>query len=189
MVTWEAGFRSFSTKRPFTSPEDIKGTKLRAFKNDMFLQLLAAMGWNTVVMPVTEAYLAIQQGVVEGQENPIDTIYSQKFYEVAPILTLTEHVYSPIPMSISERTWKRLSKEDQAGIRKAAVEASAFSRQEVKGNDDKVLAEMVAKGAKVNRVDKAVFRKAMAPVYDTARKEYGADVVDALLKEAAALKR
>ena len=189
LSTWEAGFRSFSTKRPFTSPEDIKGTKLRAFKNDMFLQLLAAMGWNTVVMPVTEAYLAIQQGVVEGQENPIDTIYSQKFYEVAPILTLTEHVYSPIPMSISERTWKRLSKEDQAGIRKAAVEASAFSRQEVKGNDDKVLAEMVAKGAKVNRVDKAVFRKAMAPVYDTSRKEYGADVVDALLKEAAALKR
>jgi tripartite ATP-independent transporter DctP family solute receptor len=189
LSTWEAGFRSFSTKRPFTSPADIKGTKLRAFKNDMFLQLLSAMGWNPVVMPVTEAYLAIQQGVVEGQENPIDTIYSQKFYEVAPILTLTEHVYSPIPMAISERTWKKLSSADQGGIRKAALEAAAFSRQEVKGNDDKVLAEMVAKGATVNRVDKAVFRKAMEPVYETARKDYGAEVVDRLLAEAAALKR
>ncbi|MGE0799544.1 MAG: TRAP transporter substrate-binding protein [Lautropia sp.] len=189
LSTWEAGFRSFSTKRPFTGPDDIKGTKLRAFKNDMFLQLLTAMGWNPVVMPVTEAYLAIQQGVVEGQENPIDTIYSQKFYEVAPILTLTEHVYSPIPMAISQRTWAKLSAQDQAGVRKAALESAAFSRQEVKGNDDKVLAEMVAKGAKVNRIDKAVFRKAMEPVYESARKEYGKDVVDGLLGEAAQLKR
>ncbi len=189
LSTWEAGFRSFSTKRAFKSPDDIKGTKLRAFKNDMFLQLLGAMGWNAVVMPVTEAYLAIQQGVVEGQENPIDTIYSQKFYEVAPVLTLTEHVYSPIPMAVSERTWKRLSKEDQAGVKKAAVESSAFSRQEVKNSDEKVLAEMVAKGASVNRIDKAPFRKVMAPVYETARKDYGQDVVDSLLAEAAALKR
>ncbi|MEO6269900.1 MAG: TRAP transporter substrate-binding protein [Lautropia sp.] len=189
LSTWEAGFRSFSTKRAFKTPDDIKGTKLRAFKNDMFLQLLGAMGWNAVVMPVTEAYLAIQQGVVEGQENPIDTIYSQKFYEVAPVLTLTEHVYSPIPMAVSERTWKRLSKEDQAGVRKAAVEASAFSRQEVKNSDEKVLAEMVTKGATVNRIDKAPFRKVMAPVYETARKDYGQDVVDSLLAEAAALKR
>ena len=189
LSTWEAGFRSFSTKRPFSSPADIKGTKLRAFKNDMFLQLLGAMGWNTVVMPVTEAYLAIQQGVVEGQENPIDTIYSQKFYEVAPVLTLTEHVYSPIPMAISEITWKKLSKADQAAVKKAAVEASAFSRQEVKGNDEKLLAEMTAKGAKVNRVEKAPFRKVMDPIYETARKDYGKDVVDSLLSEAAALKR
>jgi TRAP-type C4-dicarboxylate transport system substrate-binding protein len=112
-----------------------------------------------------------------------------KFYEVAPVLTLTEHVYSPIPMAISERTWKRLSPQDQQGVRKAALEAAAFSRQEVKGNDEKVLAEMVAKGAKVNRVDKAVFRKAMEPVYESARKEYGKEVVDGLLNEAAALKR
>jgi TRAP-type transport system periplasmic protein len=189
LSTWEAGFRSFSTKRPFTSPADINGTKLRAFKNDMFLQLLGAMGWNPVVMPVTEAYLAIQQGVVDGQENPIDTIYSQKFYEVAPVLTLTEHVYSPIPMAVSERAWKKLSAEDQAGVKKAALEASAFSRQEVKNNDEKLLAEMVAKGATVNRVDKAVFRKLMEPVYETARKDYGKDVVDRLLAEAAAMKR
>lgn len=188
LATWEAGFRSFSTKRPFTTPADIKGTKLRAFKNDMFLQLLGAMGWNTVVMPVTEAYLAIQQGVVEGQENPIDTIFSQKFYEVAPILTLTEHVYSPIPMAVSERTWKRFSTADQAAVRKAALEASAFSRKEVKDNDERLLAEMVAKGATVNRVDKEPFRQVMAPVYEAARKEYGAEAVDRLLAEAAALK-
>lgn len=188
LATWEAGFRSFSTKRPFKTPEDIKGTKLRAFKNDMFLQLLGAMGWNTVVMPVTEAYLAIQQGVVEGQENPIDTIWSQKFYEVAPILTLTEHVYSPIPMAVSERAWKKFSPADQAAVRKAAVEAAAFSRQEVKSNDERLLAEMTAKGATVNRVDKAPFRKVMEPVYEAARKEYGAEAVDRLLKEAASLK-
>jgi TRAP-type C4-dicarboxylate transport system substrate-binding protein len=85
---------------------------------------------------------------VAGQENPIDTIASNKFYEVAPNVTLTNHVYSPIPLAISEKTWQRLSAADQQAITKAAQEVAPFQRKLIKDNDDKLLDEMTAKGAK-----------------------------------------
>ena len=74
------------------------------------------MGFNVQIMPLPEVYLAIQQGAVSGQENPIDTIYANKFYEVAPNVTLTQHVYSPIPLTISEKTWQKLSPADREAV-------------------------------------------------------------------------
>ena len=109
LATWEAGFRSMTTKDPLNSPADAKGKKLRTYPNEMQRWLLEAMGFTVQIMPVTEVYLAIQQGTVAGQENPIDTIHANKFYEVAPNVTLTQHVYSPIPLAISEKTWQSLS--------------------------------------------------------------------------------
>jgi len=105
LATWEAGFRNMTTREPLNSPEDAKGRKLRTFPNEMMRWTLEAMGFGVQIMPLPEVYLAIQQGAVAGQENPIDTIYSNKFYEVAPNVTLTNHVYSPIPVAISEKTW------------------------------------------------------------------------------------
>ena len=90
---------------------------------------LEAMGFNTQIMPLPEVYLAIQQGAVAGQENPIDTIYSNKFYEVAPNVTLTRHVYSPIPLAVSEKTWQKFSPADQRAVKEAAQVAATFSRQ------------------------------------------------------------
>ena len=77
---------------------------MRVFPNDMIRWTMEAIGFQTVVMPVTDVYLAIQQGTVDGQENPVDTIVSLKFTEVAPYLTLTRHVYSPLPMTVAETT-------------------------------------------------------------------------------------
>ena len=103
---WEAGFRSFSTSFPLGSPADAKGKKLRIAPVEMIRWIMEFQGWNPVVMPVTEVYLAIQQGTVTGQENPVDTIYSQRFYEVAKHITLSNHVYSPLWLAIAERTFK-----------------------------------------------------------------------------------
>ena len=104
LSTWEAGFRNMTTKEPLTSPAQAKGMKLRTFPNAMMCWSLESMGFTIQIMPLPEVYLAIQQGAVQGQENPIDTIYSNKFYEVAPNITLTNHVYSPCPLAISEKT-------------------------------------------------------------------------------------
>ena len=90
--------------------------KLRTFPNEMMRWTLESMGFSVQIMPLPEVYLAIQQGAVGGQENPIDTIYSNKFYEVAPNVTLTKHVYSPIPLTISEKTWQKLSEADRAAV-------------------------------------------------------------------------
>lgn len=184
LATWEAGFRSMTTKDPLNSPDDAKGKKLRTFPNEMMRWTLEAMGFNIQIMPLPEVYLAIQQGAVSGQENPIDTIYSNKFFEVAPNVTLTNHVYSPLPLAISEKTWVKLSAADQKAVTEAAKAAATFSRQMIAGNDDNQLKEMAAKGAKINKQpDVASFRTAVQPVYAKAREKFGADV-DAFLKDA-----
>ena len=189
LATWEAGFRSMTTREPLNSPADASGRKLRTFPNEMMRWTLEAMGFSIQIMPLPEVYLAIQQGAVSGQENPVDTIYSNKFFEVAPHVTLTNHVYSPLPMAISERTWQRLSEADRRAVTEAARLAARFSREMIAGNDAKQLAEMTAKGAKVNaRPDVEAFRKAVQPVYARAREKYGADV-DTFLRDAEAIRK
>lgn len=188
LSTWEAGFRSMTTRDALNSPDDAKGRKLRTFPNEMMRWTLEAMGFNIQIMPLPEVYLAIQQGAVAGQENPVDTIFSNKFYEVAPNVTLTNHVYSPIPLAISEKTWGRLSGDDRKAVTEAARVAAKFSRETIAGNDENQLKEMAAKGAKINaRPNVAAFRTAVQPVYAKAREKYGADV-DAFLKDAEAVR-
>ena len=189
LATWEAGFRSMTTKDALNSPNDAKGKKLRTFPNEMMRWTLEAMGFNIQIMPLPEVYLAIQQGAVSGQENPIDTIYSNKFYEVAPHVTLTNHVYSPIPLAIAEKTWQKFSPSDQKAVTEAAQLAAKFSRQFIAGNDDNQLKEMAGKGAKINaKPDVAAFRAAVQPVYAKAREKYGSDV-DVFLKDAEAVRK
>jgi len=188
LATWEAGFRNMTTKEPLNSPAQAKGMKLRTFPNEMMRWTLESMGFNIQIMPLPEVYLAIQQGAVQGQENPIDTIYSNKFYEVAPNVTLTQHVYSPIPLAVSEKTWQKLAAADQKAITEAAKIAAHYSRDFIRNNDENQLKEMTSKGAKVNRPPVEPFRKAVQPVYDKAKAKYGADV-DAFLADAALVRK
>ena len=189
LATWEAGFRNMTTKDPLNSPDDAKGKKLRTFPNEMMRWQLEAMGFGIQIMPLPEVYLAIQQGAVSGQEIPIETIASNKFYEVAPNVTLTNHVYSPIPMVISEKTWQKLSPADQQAVSRAAKEVAPFQRNFIRDNDEKLLADMTSKGAKVNRSPNiAAFRKSVEPIYAKAREKYGADV-DVVLAETAAIRK
>lgn len=186
---WEAGFRSFTTNFPINSPADVKGKKLRIAPVEMIRWIVEAQGWSPIIMPVTEVYLGIQQGTVTGQENPIDTIYSQRFHEVAKYITLSQHVYSPLWLAIAERSFRALSGADQEAVMRAAKEAGDWNRAEVRSNDDKQLAEMTAKGAQVSRPDLSVWRKASEAAYDRARKEYGAEAVDQMLRDAEAVRK
>lgn len=185
LATWEAGFRSFTTSDPLTSPADAQKMKMRVFPNDMIRWSMEAIGFQTVVMPITDVYLAIQQGTVNGQENPVDTIKSLRFHEVAPNITLTRHVYSPLPLTISEKTWQSFSEEDRNAVLKAADEAAAFSRDLVKNSVEKQLEEMSAAGASVSTPEIGPFRDAVASVYDKAREVYGAEAVDRVLADTA----
>tara|TARA_R110002110_G_scaffold103598_13_gene261860 strand:+ start:9064 stop:10071 length:1008 start_codon:yes stop_codon:yes gene_type:complete len=187
LSTWEAGFRSFTTSKPFSSPEEAKGMKMRVFPNDMIRWTMEAIGFQTVVMPITDVYLAIQQGTVDGQENPVDTIKSLRFYEVAPYLTLTRHVYSPLPLTVSEATWQRFSDADKDAVTKAAQESAAFSRNLVQSSEARQLDEMTAAGAIVTTPDIGPFREAVKSVYDQARGVYG-DEVDKILADAAVIR-
>ncbi len=189
LSTWEAGFRSFTTNEPLTSPADAKKMKMRVFPNDMIRWSMEAMGFQTVVMPITDVYLAIKQGLVNGQENPVDTIKSQRFYEVAPYITLTRHVYSPLPLTVSEKTWQSFSDADKKAIEKAAKESAEFSRNLVKNSVDKQLKEMAAAGAKISTPNIEPFRAAVQPVYEKAKKVYGDQAVENILADAAAIRK
>lgn len=188
LSSFEAGFRSMTTRDPLNTPSDAKGKKLRTFPNEMMRWTLESMGFSVQIMPLPEVYMAIQQGVVAGQENPIDTIHANKFYEVAPNVTLTQHVYSPIPLTISEKTWQKLSPADRDGITKAAKEASAWSRKEVAAAEQAQLADMAGKGAKINKPALKPFRDAVQPAYKMAKEKFGADV-DQVLADADAIRK
>ncbi|MCR9061369.1 MAG: TRAP transporter substrate-binding protein [Rhodobacteraceae bacterium] len=188
LSTWEAGFRSFTTNEPLASPEDAQSMKMRVFPNDMIRWSMEAIGFQTVVMPITDVYLSIQQGIVNGQENPVDTINSLRFYEVAPNITLTRHVYSPLPLTIAEKTWQSFSDEDKEAVRKAAAESAAFSRNLVKSSVDSQLSQMTEDGAKVSVPEIGPFREAVQPVYTKAKDVYGEEAVNNILSDAAAIR-
>ena len=188
LSTFEAGFRSMTTKDALNSPADAKGKKLRTFPNEMMRWTLESMGFTVQIMPLPEVYLAIQQGTVSGQENPIDTIHANKFYEVAPYVTLTQHVYSPIPLTVSEKTWQKLSPADRDAITRAAKEAADWSRKEVRAAENAQLADMQSKGAKIGRPALAPFRDSVQPAYAKAKEKFGADV-DAILADADAIRK
>ena len=187
LATWEAGFRSFTTTFPLNAPADAEGKKMRVFPNDMIRWTMEAIGFQTVVMPITDVYLAIQQGTVNGQENPVDTIKSLRFTEVAPFVTLTRHVYSPLPLTVSEATWQNFSDADKEAVRRAAGEAAAFSRDLVKNAEASQLEEMAAGGATIIEPEIGPFREAVASVYEQARGVYGEEV-DKILADAKAIR-
>lgn len=183
LATWEAGFRSFTTRFAFAAPADAKGKKMRVFPNDMIKWIMESVGFEPVVLPVTEVYAAMAQGRVDGQENPIDTILALRFHEVAPNVVLTEHVYSPLPFVVSENLWRALTGAEREQFARAAREAGVVSRRLVREADQVHLQAMRSVGATVTRPDRTAFRLAMQAVYPRARAVYGAEV-DAILTDA-----
>ncbi len=185
---FEAGFRQLTSKKPVRVPEDVKGMKIRIAKSQVYVWLWSTLGANPTVMGMDEVYISLQQGVVDAQENPIPTIHVQKFYEVAKNIALTNHIYAPIPLSITEKRWQSFSPADQAAVLKAAQEAATWHRKAVLDEDDGMLADMKSKGATVIKPDVSAFAKASRPVYDKAGEQFPKEVLQALLKDADAVK-
>ncbi|HUD35070.1 MAG TPA: TRAP transporter substrate-binding protein DctP, partial [Variovorax sp.] len=114
----------------------------------------------------SELYVALQQGVVDGQENPLTNIVSAKLYEVQKYLSLTGHKYETNPFLMSKRAWDRLSEADRKAFQEAATEATALQRQLSREADEKLAAELKAKGIQIETVDRQAFVAATRPVYD-----------------------
>jgi len=185
---FEAGFRQLTAKKPIRVPDDVKGMKIRIAKSEVYVWLWSALGANPTVMGMDEVYISLQQGVVDAQENPIPTIHVNKFYEVAKNISLTNHIYAPIPLSITEKRWQSFSPADQAVVQKAAAEASAWHRKAVLEEDDKMLADMKAKGATIIKPDVSAFARASRSVYDKAGEKFPKPVLQSLLKDTEAIK-
>ncbi|ACB36522.1 TRAP dicarboxylate transporter, DctP subunit [Leptothrix cholodnii SP-6] len=164
---WDNGIRHMTnSKRAITQVEDMKGLKMRTPPDAVLVDIMQSLGAEAQQIKFAELYVALQQGVVDGQENPLVNIHASKLYEVQKHLALTSHMFQMTPFLMSKRTWDRLSEADRKAVTEASAEATALQRKQSQEVDDKLLGELKAKGVQVTTVDKAAFEKATAAVDD-----------------------
>ncbi len=186
LAVWENGFRNITTNtKPIVKPEDLAGMKLRVPQGKWRVKMFQAYGANPSPMALSEVFVALQTGVMDGQENPLTQIYSSKFQEVQKYLSMTGHVYTPAYLASGKSKFASLSPDVQAILSQAARDTQAYVYERAARLDDELLAKIKAAGVKVNEADKDAFIAASKGVYA----EFGKEVPegDKLVDKAIAL--
>jgi tripartite ATP-independent transporter DctP family solute receptor len=171
----ENGFRHMTnSKREVKTPEDLKGLKMRTMENPVHIAAYKGFGIVTTPMAFPEVFTALQQGTVDGQENPLSVIIAAKFDQVQKHLSLTGHVYSPAIWVMNKAAFEKLSAADKKAFLDAAKEGTKANRARVDEDDAKGVADLRSKGMNVvENVDKARFVQALAPVNAEFEKQFG----------------
>ena len=180
-LAWgEQGFRHLTNnKRPVGAPEDMKGLKLRTMENPVHITAFRTLGAAPTPMAWPEVITGLQQGTIDGQENPISVITSAKLAQVQKYLTLTRHVYSPAVFMLSPKVWNGLSEADKQSFREAAKLAAASMRKFVDDLEKKGVDDLKAQGMQVvMAIDTAKFQAILAPAYAEYAKRYGQANID-----------
>jgi tripartite ATP-independent transporter DctP family solute receptor len=175
-LAWgENGFRHMTnSKRSVSAPEDLKGLKMRTMENPVHVQAYKGFGIIPTPMAFSEVFTALQQGTVDGQENPLSVITSAKFDQVQKHLTLTGHVYSPCVFLMNKGAFDKLSAADKTAFLEAAKEGVKANRMRVDSDEKMAVADLRAKGMNVvEQVDKTRFQSTLTPVYADFEKQFG----------------
>ena len=173
---YEAGMRHLTNSvRPVNGPEDIEGLKIRTPRSTYHLRSVEMMGANATPMAFNELYTAMEQGVVDGQENPLSNIFNARFSEVNDHLALTGHLHLTHMVLYSEQLWDDLSPEHQEIVRQAVLDSAVVQRAQVAEDDATLLSELEAQGMQVTRPDREALAAAVAPLRDDAIAEFGED--------------
>jgi len=186
IAVWENGFRQITnSKRPINTPADLQGLKLRTPKGEWRVKMFQAYGANPSPMALSEVFTALQTGVMDGQENPLVQIYSQKFQEVQKYLSLSDHVYTPAYVTVGAKRWAKLPADVRKILEETAKETQAYVYEQAAKFDSDLLGKMKAAGVNVNEVDKGAFVAASKSIYE----QFGTKVKGgkALVDEALAL--
>ncbi|WP_428688350.1 sialic acid TRAP transporter substrate-binding protein SiaP [Roseibium sp.] len=161
-ITWY-GYRHVTSNFPITQPDDMKGLKIRVPDSPLMLLFPNAVGANPTPIAFSEVYLALQQGVVDAQENPLPTIKFKKFYEVQSNINLTGHIGNSLIIVVSETAMAQLG-EDAATVEAVLKDAAARNADEIYQSEQELAEWFVEQGIKVNEVDKAAFQAAVEPI-------------------------
>ena len=174
-LAWaENGVRHMTNnRRAVNTPEDLKGLKMRTMENPVHIAAYKGFGIITTPMAFPEVFTALQQGTVDGQENPLSVIMSAKFDQVQKYMSLTGHVYSPAVILMNKAAFDKLSAADKQVFMDAAKEAVKANRARVAEDDAKGVAELRAKGMQIVEVDKAKFVAALTAVNADFEKQFG----------------
>ena len=181
-LAWaENGFRHMTNnKRAVNTPDDLKGLKMRTMENPVHIAAYKGLGIITTPMAFPEVFTALQQGTVDGQENPLSVIMASKFDQVQKHLSLTGHVYSPCIFLMNKGLFDKLSAADKTAFVEAAKEGAKANRARVDSDDAKGVAELRSKGMSVIEVDKSKFVAALTPVNAEFEKQFGKANLDAI---------
>src|SRR3954470_19405081 len=170
------GVRQTSSNKPIKACADLKGLKIRVPDVPAYLAMPRACGANTAPIAFAEVYLALQNGTVEAQENPLTTIEAKKFYEVQKHIVLTGHIVDHLNTVMSGALWKKLSEEDRKIFTDVAQEAAAKATAEIKTNEAKLVDFFKQKGLNVTEVNKQDFIDAVHK--NTTFEQYGYQKAD-----------
>jgi len=185
LAVWENGIRHISNNaRPINTPEDLAGIKLRTPKSKWRVKMFEQWGANPTPMAFSEVFVALQTGVIDGQENPYTNIWAAKFAEVQKYLSVTGHVYSPSYPTAGKAAFAKLDPQVQKILADTAREMEAWAREKGAADDASLRGKLEAAGMQVNVADRAAFVEASKPVYETYASEFpkGADLVKRALE-------
>ena len=172
----ENGFRNITNNtRPINTPEDVKGLKIRTPENLAQVETFNALGASPTPMAFSELYAALRQGVVDGQENPLQNIYDGKLFEVQKYLALTGHIYNSAYVLVSESFYQGLKPEERTAIEEALKEATDWQFDYIAQRDKELLEALKKEGMEVTEPDTEQFRAATAPAYDAFYAKFGDD--------------
>lgn len=173
-LAWgEQGFRHLTNnKRPVVNAEDAKGLKIRTTENPVHISAFRTIGILPTPMAWPEVATALQQGTIDGQENPLSVIASAKLSQTQKYLSLTGHVYAPALILVSPETYGKLSADDKAAFQKAGLAAAAGMRAFVDDVEKKGVEQLKSEGMEVSEVDRASFEAAVAPAYKDYYKKF-----------------
>ncbi len=182
-LAWtENGFRHMTNNvRPIVQAQDASGLKMRTMENRVHMDGYKTFGILPTPMAFPELFTALQQGTVDGQENPIPVILASNFSQVQRHLSLTNHVYSPAVLILSPSVWNKLSDADKQVFLDAAKAGSTAQRQKVNQDEAEGIAKLRQDGMQVvEQVDGESFRQAVAPAYAEFANQFGADNIRAI---------
>jgi TRAP-type transport system periplasmic protein len=183
LAYWENGWRAFTNnKRPIKTPDDVKGLKIRSTGNPYHIQAFKLLGMNPSPMAIAELYTALETGTFDAQEHPINVTWSSKFYEVQKHLTISNHVYSPLILSMNKAKFDSLPADYQKVVVDAARDAAKYQRELNASNAGKVVAELKKSGMQiVETVDMAPFQKIVSePIAKAFAEKNGAALLQAI---------
>lgn len=184
LAVWENGFRHVTNNiRPIVTPADLRGIKIRTPKSPWRMTLFRTFGANPTPLPFADVFMALQTGVVDGQENPLTNVVTAKLYEVQKYLSLTGHVYSPAYLTVGLEHWSELPEDVREIVEQTASETTAFVLERAEQLDANLLAELRRQGIEINEPDRRGFHDLSRAVYNkfAASVRDGAGLLDAAL--------
>ncbi|HTN95019.1 MAG TPA: TRAP transporter substrate-binding protein [Gallionella sp.] len=189
LAFWDNGFKQMSSNRPMHHVSDFSGLKMRIQSSKVLAAQMKALGANPQVMAFSEVYTALQQGVVDGTENPVSNFYTQKMNEVQKHMTMSNHGYLGYAVIVNKAFWDGLPADVRSELTQAMKEATEYERGIAQSDNDDALAKVIA--AKTTTVyeltpaEREEWKKALIPVHKEFEDVIGADLIQSVYKTAA----